>query len=431
MKSKRNPLRTVLLFALAICVTSPNLKAALRFDGVDDYVALPGNDPVWLPEYDFTLSAWVYFEREPGSAHEVILDLNCGASSHLNNRLGYIVQLTLAYDGKLSFGMYTTSSTEVVSTDEALVKDTWYHIVAIRDGTTQAIYIDGHLDASTTCLADPVDFVGGYDDDKVNIGRYTTLPGQPRYHFQGMIEDVAIYERALSASEIWEVYEVGVFSDPGLTGHWPFDEMEGQTAHDLSGNGRHGYLGGDPCEPDDSDPTWIQTAMPAAVDIKPGSCPNPLNPASRGVLPVAVLGSEDFDVNTIDTASIRLAGVAPVRSHYEDVATPVADANVCECNVDGPDGFMDLTLKFKTQAIVEQIVNAFDDLVKDDEFVLTLKGTLSDGTRIEGTDCVRIIGKVPRTLAAKKADVNQDGIVDIFDFSSMAEFWLEPTILDY
>ncbi|MHC4736596.1 MAG: right-handed parallel beta-helix repeat-containing protein [Planctomycetota bacterium] len=87
----------------------------------------------------------------------------------------------------------------------------------------------------------------------------------------------------------------------------------------------------------------------AAIDIKPGSCPNPLNVKSLGVLPVAVLGSEDFDVSSIDVASIRLAGVAPIRSSYEDVATPVSDSNECECSTEGPDGFPDLTLKFENR----------------------------------------------------------------------------------
>ncbi|MHC4365745.1 MAG: Kelch repeat-containing protein, partial [Planctomycetota bacterium] len=79
------------------------------------------------------------------------------------------------------------------------------------------------------------------------------------------------------------------------------------------------------------------TAIPVTLDIKPGSCPNPLNLNSKGVLPVAILGSADFDVNQIDIASIRLADVAPIRSSYEDVATPVSDGNECDCNTAGSD----------------------------------------------------------------------------------------------
>ncbi|GAI42690.1 unnamed protein product, partial [marine sediment metagenome] len=87
------------------------------------------------------------------------------------------------------------------------------------------------------------------------------------------------------------------------------------------------------------------TPREVAIDIEPTSCPNPLNVRSRGVLPVAILGSEDFGVTTIDVASIRLAEVAPIRSSYEDVVTPVSDGNECECTTEGPDGYLDLTLK--------------------------------------------------------------------------------------
>ena len=48
------------------------------------------------------------------------------------------------------------------------------------------------------------------------------------------------------------------------------------------------------------------------VDVRPGSCRNPLNPASRGLLTVAVLGSSDVDVERLDVASLRLVGVPPV-----------------------------------------------------------------------------------------------------------------------
>jgi len=129
------------------------------------------------------------------------------------------------------------------------------------------------------------------------------------------------------------------------------------------------------------------------VDIKPGSCPNPLNVKDKGVLPVAILGSEDFDVWTIDTASIRLEGVAPIRSSYEDVSTPVPDgADVCECTTAGPDGYLDLTLKFN----VQDIVAALGEVNDGDVLELTLTGALADslgGTAIAGTDCVVIIAQ--------------------------------------
>jgi len=165
-----------------------------------------------------------------------------------------------------------------------------------------------------------------------------------------------------------------------------------------------------------------------ALDIKPGSCPNPLNVDSKGVLPVAILGTVEFDVNQIDIASIRLERVAPIRSNYEDVATPVSDGNECECTTEGPDGYTDLTLKFKTPQIVEALLIEHGELVAGDVLVLTLTGQLSDATPIEGADCVVVVGKVPKSVAAKITDVNEDGVVNVLDMAMLARSWLESSI---
>jgi hypothetical protein len=163
-----------------------------------------------------------------------------------------------------------------------------------------------------------------------------------------------------------------------------------------------------------------QCAYPVDIDIKPGSCPNPFNLASMGVTPVAVLGTEDLDVNDIDPVSVELAGVGAIRSAYEDVAAPVIDGNECDCSWEGPDGYMDLTLKFETQRLVTAIV----DLVEPDaQLVLTLTGVLKDGTPIEGTDCIIVVGKVPQVINTMRADINGDGKVNGKDLLILKEAW--------
>ena len=125
------------------------------------------------------------------------------------------------------------------------------------------------------------------------------------------------------------------------------------------------------------------------IDIKPGACPNPLNVKSNGVLLVAILGSEVFDVNEIDVASLEILGVRPIRSSVEDVAAPVTEESLpedCLCTTEGPDGFMDLTLKFDSQ----EIIGAIGPVEDGEMIILTLTGSLQDGTEIEGTDCVLI-----------------------------------------
>ena len=128
------------------------------------------------------------------------------------------------------------------------------------------------------------------------------------------------------------------------------------------------------------------------LDIKPTSCPNPINVKSKGKLPVAILGTENFDITEIDVTSIYLMGVPPTNDGQEDVATPFSPYSGKEdcyedCNTLGPDGFMDLTLKFDNKAIVAALGSVNDG----DCLVLTLTGTLLDGSSFTGEDVVVII----------------------------------------
>ena len=148
----------------------------------------------------------------------------------------------------------------------------------------------------------------------------------------------------------------------------------------------------------------LEKIAPEAVisvhfDIKPGSCPNPLNVKSKGVLPVAILGTEDFDVHTIDPATVRLTlngngdgAVAPLRWAYEDVATPF-EGELCDCHDYNGDGYMDMTFKFKTQEIVETLgLSSYSG----ETIPLAIIGDLMEdygGTPIYGQDCVWILEK--------------------------------------
>jgi hypothetical protein len=139
--------------------------------------------------------------------------------------------------------------------------------------------------------------------------------------------------------------------------------------------------------------------IPVYVDIKPGSCPNPLNLKSKGVLPVAVLGTADFDVTAIDPATVRLAltagdeepSVFPLRWSIEDVATPFNGVE-CDCHELNGDGYLDLTLKFDTQELVDVLGL---DAYAGNTIPLILTGNLmgenGEGMPIRGSDCIRIL----------------------------------------
>jgi len=135
-------------------------------------------------------------------------------------------------------------------------------------------------------------------------------------------------------------------------------------------------------------------AVEVPVDVKPRSCPNFLDARSRGVLSVAILGTRDFDVTQINPASIRLAGVTPLGAAFEDVATPIGPWLGKEqpehCTDQGPDGFLDLTLAFDIQEVIEAIEAVFAPVEGSAVVVLPLEGTLFEGTSITGEDVAAI-----------------------------------------
>lgn len=138
----------------------------------------------------------------------------------------------------------------------------------------------------------------------------------------------------------------------------------------------------------------FEIAVP--VDIKPTSCRNPFNVGQGGVTPVAILGTGDFDVSEVDPATVMLAGVEPLRWAYEDVATPfepyIGKVDPFDCTTEGSDGFMDLTLKFKSRELAAAISPVSDG----DVLVLTLTGNLLEeygGTAIIGEDVIAILKK--------------------------------------
>jgi len=138
----------------------------------------------------------------------------------------------------------------------------------------------------------------------------------------------------------------------------------------------------------------IECSLEVSLDIKPRSCPNQLNTKSRLFIPAAILGSEYFDVSEVDVSTVQLEGVKPLRWRLKDVATPFQPAVGkvdCreDCNNLGPDGFMDLTLKFDTQ----EVVKALGEVEDRQCLTLQLRGKLLDGTAIVGEDVVVIIKK--------------------------------------
>jgi hypothetical protein len=117
------------------------------------------------------------------------------------------------------------------------------------------------------------------------------------------------------------------------------------------------------------------------IDVKPGTCLNPLDVDANGELIVAVSGSVNFDVREID--SVFLNNLSPIFSFIEDVSKPEF------CYDFEPDEIDDLVVGFDIQKVVETLVNVSSGEV----ITLTVSGTSNDGIKFEGEDVVTILKK--------------------------------------
>jgi hypothetical protein len=100
-----------------------------------------------------------------------------------------------------------------------------------------------------------------------------------------------------------------------------------------------GGQGFEPCLLDNLQYNLVTATTQIDIDIKPGSDPNCLNIDDHGVIPVAVLGSADFDVQTIDTETLVFAGLTPREKGNGQLSCALEDVNI--------DGYWDLVCQFE------------------------------------------------------------------------------------
>jgi len=118
----------------------------------------------------------------------------------------------------------------------------------------------------------------------------------------------------------------------------------------------------------------VTVTIPVDIDIKPGSDPNSINTKSMGVVPVAILGSVDFDVTTVDVTTLAFGPDGASPKH--DLTDPdTYDEHLQDVN---GDGFLDLVSHYKQKET--------GIACGDTEAILT--AATNDGTTIEGTDSV-------------------------------------------
>src|SRR3989344_2616867 len=192
---------------------------ALSFDGTNDYVDA-GNNASLNSTAALTVEAWVYPTSIEGQG--IVSKDNLTIRSY---------SLYLRASQYPQAALWTSSGYQTIyDTGTKYQLNTWQHLAMTYDGSRIRLYLNGVEQGSGVAQAGTIT-MGAVN---VEIGR---TEGNNAECFNGSIDEVGIYNRALTAEEIRYHYNRG-----GPVAQWKMDEGEGRTVYDSTDNNNDGTL---------------------------------------------------------------------------------------------------------------------------------------------------------------------------------------------
>lgn len=221
-----------------VTTASGKFNNAGTFDGTGDCVNL-GTTVLTNTGSAMTVSAWV----NPSSLSSDPAIIR--KQSNIWN-LHYI-----SGSSAFRFELATSGGSAQVFSGTFSTTGTWYLITGVYDGSYIYIYVNG-VYQNRTALTGTINTGSG---QQTAIGANISGGTCNQYYWNGKIDEVRVYTRALSAADVSRLYNWA----PGPVGYWKFDEGTSTTAYDSSGNGNNGTL--------TLGPTWGTGKYGNAVDF--------------------------------------------------------------------------------------------------------------------------------------------------------------------
>lgn len=184
------------------------------FDGTGDYVSINHNS-VFNTTNALTIATWV--------------KTSDGSNNYITTKGEDSWYLAIGPTGqtanKLNFYLNGINSPSWLEGTASLNDNAWHLVVATYDGKTRTLYVDGKVDGSDSKTGSI-----STGSSSVLLGERDTGVGTDNYN--GVMDEVRIYNRALTPSEVEGLYNFA----PGPIGYWDLEETSG-TIYDKSGNG--------------------------------------------------------------------------------------------------------------------------------------------------------------------------------------------------
>ncbi|MDU0460473.1 MAG: Ig-like domain-containing protein [Geobacteraceae bacterium] len=178
-----------------------------EFDGVNDYVSF--GDVLNMGEGNFTVSTWIYPVQIPSGTLMKIVNKGL-TNSGTPATAGYGLRLVNDANGnKMQFMVYGVGTGNTLEVAQ-LQAGRWYNVVGVRDATQIRLYVDGVL----ANAADTGTLLNTNTNIYLAVGALSRRPvSAESEYFNGLIDEVAIYKRALADEDIFENYNAGLTTD--------------------------------------------------------------------------------------------------------------------------------------------------------------------------------------------------------------------------
>lgn len=166
-----------------------NSNSAYLFDGSSNFIEIPDDNLLDLSD-NFSLCAWIKVNDSVQIEQAII------GKQRLSGHTGY----NLLFNN-VSFGMNNGSQNQIVYLSTQICNKGWHLLIGTYNGSVGKLYIDGDSVAFKTFSMSLLNStMPVYIGKEFANGRY----------FDGIIDDVRIYNRALSASEISALYDENI-----------------------------------------------------------------------------------------------------------------------------------------------------------------------------------------------------------------------------